>query len=298
MQKIEIVVVSEASQRPANVAVAYTSTPIDEHTSRKATLKDRGWDYFDASRDPHAQERCHIPKQTTETLTAAGFERVGCALAIYRLNGAELVHEIWGSADGFVLAEVIARTGRIELVTLLEDGLILKTAMRPPWFEWILVAPGMRAHRLDRYVYQAVGGSFATVHARHLERVSASGQRTVAGLEPMLTHFATRLRIAELRDTRVPRQFALSWWVGVPLGMLLAFAIVGRHHFNHRLPPLSVIVMLDAMMLAPCALVATVIARVFITPEIVRMRPGPPALPATELVERASNVPQGRVYRY
>jgi hypothetical protein len=252
--------------------------------------------YHDASADPLAPERCEIPAARQAELARAGFERLGYTLAVLAMNGAELVHEIWMGSDGRVLVELEARSGRADLVTLFEDGTIVKTIERQPLLDWIFAAPGTTMRARDRVLHASVGGPLERVIARHAARVAEVEKRAaVFACTTMQGHFASRLRIAELRDARMYLHLVLA--VVIAVVVAIASAIALRHALGypqHPPPPVRLMLVVAAFIVM---IPAHFVAKWFVAPYVVPWFAGPPPSPASELFARAKDVPPGRVYR-
>jgi hypothetical protein len=253
------------------------------------------WDYFDASDDPLAQGRCEVPDTVTVTLDRLGFERLGHALAVFRMNRMELVHEVWTSDDGVTLAEVTASSGRVSLLTLFEDGTIVKTSVRPPLFDWIYSAPGTRWPRAAQLTHAYVTGPLDDVLARHRDRV-AETKKTPIPATMMQTYFAMRIRQGELLVATIYPQLMVAIVLSTVLSLAITLPFLRVYVHRHGKSPGAVLL---AMIGATIVLLPTQhVAKWFIAPYIVRLRSGPPPRDAETLCAVASEVPSGRVYRY
>ncbi len=254
------------------------------------------FDYFDASDDPFARRAADTPPDVTDALDILGSVHLGYALAVLRLNGCELVTEVWRTADARALVELEAHTGRAEFATWFADGTIVRTVQRPPWWQWIHAAPGTRNHPRDRLTTAACVGTIAGVAARHRARVAELERdgATVVDATDLRAHFAMRRRAAELRDARTGMQLALATAIAVAMGLVAASVTVETVRGAGPLPPGAALLALLAAHLM--AIPAHYAAKWFVAPWMVRLRPGPPARAATEMLA-GTEVPRGRMRR-
>ncbi len=254
------------------------------------------FDYFDASEDPLARRAADTPPEVIDALDILGCVHLGYALAVLRLNGHELVTDVWRTADARVLVELEARTGRAEFATWFADGTIVRTLQRPSWWQWIHMAPGTRNHPRDRLTSAAYLGTIGGVAARHRMRVAEVEREgaTVVEATELRVHFAMRQRAAELRDARIRGQFALATAMAVALGLVGAWVTVKTLKGDGPPPPGAALLALLAAHLV--AMPAHYVAKWFVAPWMVRLRPGPPARTAAEMLAGAE-VPRGRVRR-
>ncbi|MBX3125764.1 MAG: hypothetical protein KF718_03575 [Polyangiaceae bacterium] len=254
------------------------------------------FDYADVSADPLARVWAEVPADVSRALDELELRPVGFAHGYLERANMHLVHEVRVSDDGLVQSVAGVGSPPVEFNSLLEDGTVLKTVPRPPPAEWRRLSPGMRQHPRDRHYYQALDASLADVLAHHRERVrQLAAQRCSEPvvLDTMLTHFAVRLRTAELRDFRMPWHVRLAWLLAV-LPSLGAGLIVlwrfpdGRPLLVFALAGLGMlIVFIPAIQLSTWQL----------APRIMRLFPGPPPVSAGDLFVRAASVPRRRLPR-
>lgn len=254
------------------------------------------FDYFDASDDPLARRAAATPPEVLDALETLGCVCVGHALAVLRLNGIELVTEVWRTPDERALIELEPRTGRAELATWFADGTIVRTLQRPTWWQWIHAAPGARNHPADRHASAAYVGTLPGVAARHRARVAEMEGRA-GGVVPaadLRAHFAMRRRAAELRDARMVPQLTLALVMAVALGLAGALATLRALKGAGPSPPGAAVLAVLAAHLV--AIPVHYVAKWFVAPWVVRLRRGPPARPAADMLAQA-DVPRGRLRR-
>lgn len=254
----------------------------------------RTFDYFDASDDPLARQTAATPAAVLDALESLGCVELGHALAVFRLNGVELVTPVWRSADARTQVELEARTGRADLTTLFADGTVVKTLQRPPWPQWIHVAPGVRHHPRDRHVCAAFPGTLGGVMARHRARVAeleAAGGVVVPATE-MRVHFALRRRAAALRDARMDAQLTLA--IVFAAALAVAASVLTLRALGDR--PALAVALLATLAALLVGIPAHYASKWFVAPVIVRLRPGPPPRAADAMLAEPE-VPTRRLRR-
>jgi hypothetical protein len=255
------------------------------------------FEYADVSEDPNASSWADIPTVLRREIGRLDFVQLGYAHAWHRKHHAHLVHEVFVSADARTQAVVHAQAPHVELITLFGDGSIVKTQQRPPTSTWVLMAPGMGAHRADGLLFESVDGDASTMVRRHEERVRvhelAANVPTVR-MDSMQAHFAVRLRAAELLNARFPLQFGLA------IALAFATQVVGSYFVlsfaRSRLGPDAPrlwLALLAALGGTIAALGVFQLVLYWAAPYGLRWaRPGPPRVGATTLLERAAEVPR------
>jgi hypothetical protein len=222
------------------------------------------------------------------------FTLLGYAHAWLRSRGQHLVHEVWVSPDRLSQA-VMTGSEQLELVTLFEDGTVIKTILRPDLATWLFMAPGMRAHSADRHSTRSVAGEPADVFRRHVERIEQHEQQhgvRPVPVESMCVHFATRIRARDLLNARFAWHFTIAHVMGGVGAFVAVIAVNVRGMLSHG--PDFPTSWRAIVLAAPLAMIATLLSYGmglwFIAPTLVRLRPGPPPLPAAELMDRAQQV--------
>ncbi len=206
------------------------------------------------------------------------------------------MHEVRVSPDNRSQAVLGSRNPSLELVTLFEDGAVLRTMLRPSKAVWRVMAPGMRAHPADLHEIEAVDGELLAVVRRHEERVDdrerEAGVRPVA-MDSMRAHLAVRLRSSELLNARFPAQFAISGAVAVAAGLFTAAVLMAFSMMKlaPRAFPLTIAVW-TGLGTAIVVLPVFRVTLLWVAPYIVRLRPGPSPRLASELMAEAGEVPR------
>jgi hypothetical protein len=247
------------------------------------------FEYSDVSDDRRAWLRTKLVRLLEHDLISAGFRPVGCTQALHRTSGQELLDQLWVGEGGRVMA--CAGAWAAELITLFEDGSIVKTAtcasaLTPTW--------RLRRHPADRHEYLALRRArIEAMLARHRERIAPFEARSAIVLGSMHTYLATRLRTGELIVQAVARRHGVGL-VCMVLGEVAAFIIVMVITHRRHFPPHGGLALaLLAMLIAAPA--AFLIGLEGIGPLMTRLRPGPPPRSASVLLEIASALPRGRL---
>lgn len=247
-----------------------------------------GFDYFDASEDRRASYRAPLVDLLEHDLVSAGFRPVGCAVAVQRATGREQISQVWVGERGRVMAGAAFHC--VDLITLFEDGTIVKTATKESWYAqtWRL-----RRHPADRHDYIALRARLEPVLALHRERIAAVEARSRVVPASMQSYLATRLRTGEVIVADVIRRYRVALVCMVIAGFAVAtwstFAAHQRHFPRFSVPVLAG---LAAMIVMPPVFQVVLL---WLSPLVARLRPGPPPRPASVLLELASALPPRRL---
>lgn len=256
------------------------------------------FDYFDISDDPRAWRESALSYPLERELRDAGFAPLGVAKAVVRGTTQTFVTEVWVSDDGRVMTN-----GWPELVTLFEDGTIVRTMRHLSWWFTLKMRWRLQMHRADRHPQAFVAGPLSAVLEAHRARVATFEKETpVVVVRSMTEHFAVRLREAELRDARHrPRDrvaLVLTSFFSLALAILPVLWLlqsVGWHARNLG-PRLRIAFELSALItlgIFISALPLRYVMTTWVAPWLVRLRPGPPPRPASAWIELARDVPSG-----
>lgn len=254
------------------------------------------FEYADVSADPRARFWADVPAELRRELARLDFESLGYAHAFQPRTRAHMVHEVQVSSDARTQAVLNAYAPQAELVTLFEDGSIVKTQQRPPLSTWLLMSPGMGGHRDDLVFHEAVPGDVGALVRRHDERIDSRernhGIRPVA-MDSMCAHFAVRFRTLELLSARLPTQFTLSACLAIASQVVAALWIfrIALRRFGPETSRVWV------ALLAGLGGIITMLGvfqltLYWIAPYLLRLRRGPSPATANVLLERAAAVPE------
>jgi hypothetical protein len=257
------------------------------------------FEYADVSADPLASTWSRMPLEVSAALDELGFERLGFSLALLPRRRLHLVHEVRVSSDGTTQAVGSSGSPAVELVSLLEDGTVLKTVPRPPPAIWRKLGPGMKARPADRHDYEAIDADLAGVLARHRERVAelalARGSAAVP-LTSMIAHFAIRLRSAELLRARIPWQIGISFALtAIPASAASIGITLHFYQLERSLEPGVMLLCILASMIVFIPMLPLCLW--YVAPHLARWVRAPEPAYAFELMQRAKGVPSGRLPR-
>jgi hypothetical protein len=240
-----------------------------------------------------------MPPVLEQELRDEGFAPLGVAKAVLRANKHTLVAQIWVADGGRVMTN-----GVNELVTLFEDGTIVKTSRRLSLSFQMTVWWRLRMHRADRHPHAWISGRLAALLAAHRERVALFEKETpVVVARSMTEHFAVRLRDAELREARQWPTHLLALWMTGILSCALAWLPViwlRMHGWRARAhgPKLLVVAELTALLFVGMFIAALPLRYLtvnVVAPWIMTLRPGPPPRPAAAWMELARAVPSAKL---
>ena len=256
------------------------------------------FEYADVSEDPEAVDRAHTPPLLRRTLAALGFHRLGASHAWLRHRSSHLVREVWVTEDGRVEALTSGSDPTIELCTLFADGAVVTTLLRPDFATWLLLAPGLRWHRADRYDSTMVSGTIGELERRHRERVAEHEKREGAVVVPfqsMREHLAIRLRTNDLRSARMEPHIRGSLAAGGVAATVTVFALMDRISSHQGAMPFALRFALALAGALVTGYLAFLLALWMVVPHVVILRPGPIVGSARELLDRAAALPRRRL---
>jgi len=262
----------------------------------------RDWltfDYYDLSGDKAAWRYTALDDDVEIELRRAGFVPLGVVKAELRAHKqTRLTTQVWVTEDGRVVTN-----GPLELATLFEDGTIVKTSMRPPRAIFTRERWVLRMHPNDRHPHAFVEGSLEKRLAAHLETVARFEKESrVVPIASMSEYFAVRLRDAELRIARHNPQHVISLWTTSIVSLAVGFLpVIWRArklgpHKHAFVPHLLATLQLTTLFFLALFIVALPLRALMVTwisPWIVRLRPGPPPRPAADWIELAREIPSG-----